>query len=314
MRGSNTCELVLRGLSRSLRTNLILRTEGRRCEAILMSGPRLRAHWCCPAGPVGIMQRLPSTRCFPTCMTASSSARAIGEFPVDAGQAGGYVHGPSTPCRAYLSTPSPAACRPRRGRHVSGLLPRLHPLSTAERATQDGAAGDPGAGRFRLYQRVSNTGRLLRDAKLYEIGAGTSGNPPHADRPRTVQCHLPDKEFCSHANVCTDLESKINSSSTATFARNDTASTCSLPRWTTCATYRWTGCAEGGGERAREKRHARQGQAAAAGTAQMRLLDPRFALPRARHSSRRYGGLRGQRAGQQASSPASDEVCRTSSA
>ncbi len=28
------------------------------------------------------------------------------------------------------------------------------------------------------------TGRLLRDAKLYEIGAGTSGNPPHADRAR----------------------------------------------------------------------------------------------------------------------------------
>ena len=26
------------------------------------------------------------------------------------------------------------------------------------------------------------TGRLLRDAKLYEIGAGTSRNPPHADR------------------------------------------------------------------------------------------------------------------------------------
>ena len=28
------------------------------------------------------------------------------------------------------------------------------------------------------------TGRLLRDAKLYEIGAGTSRNPPHADRAR----------------------------------------------------------------------------------------------------------------------------------
>ena len=31
------------------------------------------------------------------------------------------------------------------------------------------------------------TGRLWRDAKLYEIGAGTSRDPPDADRPRTVQ-------------------------------------------------------------------------------------------------------------------------------
>ena len=29
-------------------------------------------------------------------------------------------------------------------------------------------------------------GRLWRDAKLYEIGAGTSRDPPHADRPRAV--------------------------------------------------------------------------------------------------------------------------------
>ena len=31
------------------------------------------------------------------------------------------------------------------------------------------------------------TGRLLRDAKLYEIGAGTSEDPPHADRPGAVR-------------------------------------------------------------------------------------------------------------------------------
>jgi 3-methylcrotonyl-CoA carboxylase beta subunit len=31
------------------------------------------------------------------------------------------------------------------------------------------------------------TGRLLRDAKLYEIGAGTSEDPPHADRPRDLR-------------------------------------------------------------------------------------------------------------------------------
>ena len=31
------------------------------------------------------------------------------------------------------------------------------------------------------------TGRLWRDAKLYEIGAGTSRDPPDADRPRAVQ-------------------------------------------------------------------------------------------------------------------------------
>jgi alkylation response protein AidB-like acyl-CoA dehydrogenase len=30
-------------------------------------------------------------------------------------------------------------------------------------------------------------GRLWRDAKLYEIGAGTSRNPPHADRTRAVR-------------------------------------------------------------------------------------------------------------------------------
>ena len=37
------------------------------------------------------------------------------------------------------------------------------------------------------YTNEYPTGRLLRDAKLYEIGAGTSENPPLADRPRAVR-------------------------------------------------------------------------------------------------------------------------------
>ena len=38
------------------------------------------------------------------------------------------------------------------------------------------------------------TGRLLRDAKLYEIGAGTSRDPPHADRPRAVRARRHERD------------------------------------------------------------------------------------------------------------------------
>ena len=44
-------------------------------------------------------------------------------------------------------------------------------------------------------------GRLWRDAKLYEIGAGTQRDPPHADRPRAVRRDdvnaSPDLKTCS---------------------------------------------------------------------------------------------------------------------
>ncbi len=48
---------------------------------------------------------------------------------------------------------------------------RMHPVRRRARHA-GGAGGDPGAGRQWLHQRL-RTGRLLRDAKLYEIGAGT---------------------------------------------------------------------------------------------------------------------------------------------
>jgi isovaleryl-CoA dehydrogenase len=55
-------------------------------------------------------------------------------------------------------------------------------LYSAEKATQVALEAIQALG-GNGYINDYPTGRLLRDAKLYEIGAGTSGSPPHADRP-----------------------------------------------------------------------------------------------------------------------------------
>ena len=54
--------------------------------------------------------------------------------------------------------------------------------SKATRMAGDGIQIFGGNGYINEYP----LGRLWRDAKLYEIGAGTS-DPPHADRPRAVR-------------------------------------------------------------------------------------------------------------------------------
>jgi isovaleryl-CoA dehydrogenase len=72
--------------------------------------------------------------------------------------------------KAYVYT---VALRPRRG-DAQGRR-RRHPVRCRE-GYLDGARGDPEPRRQRLYGYINDypTGRLLRDAKLYEIGVGTS--------------------------------------------------------------------------------------------------------------------------------------------
>ncbi len=58
-------------------------------------------------------------------------------------------------------------------------------LYTAEKATQLALQAIQALGGYG-YTNDANAGRLLRDAKLYEIGAGTSEIRRHAHWPRTI--------------------------------------------------------------------------------------------------------------------------------
>jgi isovaleryl-CoA dehydrogenase len=72
-------------------------------------------------------------------------------------------------CRAYVYAVARACDRGEETRQDCAAVI----LYTAEKATQMALQGIQALGGFG-YTSESNAGRLLRDAKLYEIGAGTS--------------------------------------------------------------------------------------------------------------------------------------------
>jgi hypothetical protein len=81
-------------------------------------------------------------------------------------------------CRAYVYAVAAACDRGETTRKdAAGCI-----LYAAEKATQVALEAIQALG-GNGYINDYPTGRLLRDAKLYEIGAGTS-SPPHADRAR----------------------------------------------------------------------------------------------------------------------------------
>ncbi len=163
MRGSNTCELVF--IDAEVPAENILGKEGGGV-AVLMSGLDFE-RTVLSGGPVGIMQACMDL-IVPYIHDRKQFGQAIGEFQlVQAKAADLYTE--LNASRAYLYAVAKACDRGEESRKDSAAVI----LYTAERATQkalDAIQLLGGNG----YINEFSAGRLLRDAKLYEIGAGTS--------------------------------------------------------------------------------------------------------------------------------------------
>lgn len=163
MRGSNTCELVFEDCKVPAENILGKLNAG---VKVLMSG--LDYERCVlSAGPLGIMQAALDIA-LPYTHERKQFGKSIGEFQlVQAKIADMYTK--LSASRAYCYAVGKACDRHEVTRQDSaGVI-----LYTAERATElalDAIQLLGGTG----YTNEVPTGRLLRDAKLYEIGAGTS--------------------------------------------------------------------------------------------------------------------------------------------
>ncbi len=163
MRGSNTCELIfqdcevpeeniLGGLNQGVKVLM----SGLDYERVVLSG-----------GPTGIMQACMDI-VIPYIHDREQFGKSIGEFQLVQGKIAD-MYSSMNACKSYLYAVASACDRGETARKdAAGVI-----LYCAEKATQ--AALDAiqllgGNG----YINDFATGRLLRDAKLYEIGAGTS--------------------------------------------------------------------------------------------------------------------------------------------
>ena len=163
MRGSNTCELVFEDCK--VPKSHVLGQVGRGVQ-VLMSGLDYERA-VLSGGPVGIMQACLDV-VVPYIHERKQFGQAIGEFQLIQGKIADMYVALST-SRAYLYTVANSLDRGEESRKdAAGVI-----LYTAEKATQmalDAIQLLGGNGYINDYA----TGRLLRDAKLYEIGAGTS--------------------------------------------------------------------------------------------------------------------------------------------
>lgn len=163
MRGSDTCELVFEECE--VPEENVLGSVGRGVN-VLMSGLDYE-RVVLAAGPLGIMQAALDV-VMPYVHERKQFGQAIGEFQLVQGKiADMYVM--MNACKAYVYAVAKACDRGETTREdAAGAI-----LIAAEKATQialDAIQLLGGNGYINDYP----TGRLLRDAKLYEIGAGTS--------------------------------------------------------------------------------------------------------------------------------------------
>jgi isovaleryl-CoA dehydrogenase len=163
MRGSNTCELVFEDCAVPEENILGQLNRG---VSVLMSGLDYERA-VLAAGPLGILQACLDV-VVPYVHERRQFGQAIGEFQLIQGKLAD-MYTVTNAVRAYVYAVARACDQGRTTRKdAAGAI-----LFAAERATQ--AALDAiqilgGNGYINDYP----TGRLLRDAKLYEIGAGTS--------------------------------------------------------------------------------------------------------------------------------------------
>ena len=187
MRGSDTCELVFEDC-RVPAENILGRENGG--VRVLMSGLDYE-RTVLAAGPVGIMQACLDL-VLPYVHERKQFGRSIGEFQLMQGKLAD-MYTVLNASRAYLYAMARSCDRERESRKdAAGVI-----LFTSEHATQmtlEAIQALGGNGYINDYP----AGRLLRDAKLYEIGAGTSEvrrmligrelfhESPHIARRRTM--------------------------------------------------------------------------------------------------------------------------------
>ena len=163
MRGSNTCQLFFdqvkvpkENVLGAVNAGVKVLMSGLDFERVVLSG-----------GPVGVMQACLDV-IVPYIHERKQFGQAIGEFQLIQGKVADMYTGLSA-SRAYLYAVAQACDRGETTRKdAAGVI-----LYTAEKATQmalDTIQILGGNGYINEYP----AGRLLRDAKLYEIGAGTS--------------------------------------------------------------------------------------------------------------------------------------------
>ncbi|MDK9757775.1 isovaleryl-CoA dehydrogenase [Vibrio sp. D173a] len=163
MRGSNTCELVFQDCVVP-KENVL--GELNRGVEVLMSGLDYE-RVVLAAGPLGIMQAC-MDEVVPYVHDRKQFGKSIGEFQLVQGKLAD-MYSRMNAAKAYVYTVAAACDRGECTRKdAAGVI-----LYSAELATQmslDAIQLLGGNGYINEYA----TGRLLRDAKLYEIGAGTS--------------------------------------------------------------------------------------------------------------------------------------------
>jgi isovaleryl-CoA dehydrogenase len=163
MRGSNTCELVFENCQ--VPTENILGGEGRGV-AVLMSGLDYE-RTVLSGGPVGIMQACLDV-VLPYIHERKQFDQPIGEFQLMQGKIAD-MYADLNASRAYLYAVARACDLGQDSRKDAAAVI----LFTAEKATQMALQAIQALG-GNGYTNDYPAARLLRDAKLYEIGAGTS--------------------------------------------------------------------------------------------------------------------------------------------
>jgi len=163
MRGSNTCELVFQDCE--VPEENILGSEGRGVK-VLMSGLDYE-RTVLSGGPVGIMQACMDV-VIPYIHDRKQFGQSIGEFQLVQGKVAD-MYTRLNASRAYLYAVAKACDRGEESRKDAAAVI----LYTAEAATQQALEAIQTLG-GNGYINEFPTGRFLRDAKLYEIGAGTS--------------------------------------------------------------------------------------------------------------------------------------------
>ena len=163
MRGSNTCELVFRDCE--VPAENILSQEGRGVN-VLMSGLDYERA-VLAGGPLGIMAACLDV-VIPYVHDRKQFGQPIGEFQLMQGKLAD-MYATFSYCRAYVYAVGQALDRGETTRKdAAGAI-----LVSAEKATWMAGEAIQALGGMG-YINESPTGRLWRDAKLYEIGAGTS--------------------------------------------------------------------------------------------------------------------------------------------
>ncbi len=163
MRGSNTCELIFEDCEVPCENILGDLNKGVR---VLMSGLDYE-RTVLAAGPVGIMQACIDA-VLPYVHDRKQFGQSIGEFQFIQGKLAD-MYTELNASRAYLYAVAAGCDRGEASRKdAAGVI-----LYAAERATQMALQAIQVLG-GNGYTNEYSVGRLLRDAKLYEIGAGTS--------------------------------------------------------------------------------------------------------------------------------------------